>query len=471
MSATYRPSSSGVESASVLERLRACSAHVEAAGGIGAEGLLECLAKIPDPRDRRGVRYALASILALCLAAMLSGEKLREDIVAFVAAAPRWLLAAAGVRARHGRLRAPHADTVARVLNLVDGQAADEVIGAWFARRAGLGVMTATDQDLPAPVDHHLTHHRVDGDRVDGDVPADVPADVLPVLLVDGRPMGVAVDGKAMAGAVQADGRPAFLLAAATHTATAVLAQRQIGPKSNEIPGVGPLLAGLDLAGAVVTMDSLHTQRAHARFLVQGKRAHFVMIVKQNQQRLFDALDGLAWKDVEVGHRAQQSGHGRREVRTIQTMDAPDGINALFPHVKQVFLVERYTTRTLRLRRRGSGRYYTKVVKTAIAVLGITSLTTAQVTPEQLATLVRGHWSIEAMHYVRDVTFGEDDSAITTGSRPRLMATFRNTVIGLIRQTGTRKIAKTIRALKHDPHLLLATMGLKPCPEWAPDLR
>lgn len=177
---------------------------MEAAGGIGAEGLLECLAKIPDPRDRRGVRYALASILALCLAAMLSGEKLREDIVAFAAAAPRWLLAAVGVKARHGRLRAPHAGTVERVLNLVDGQAAGEVIGVWFARRAGLGVAGATDQDPPAPAGHHLDHHVGDGGMAVG---GGMAADVRPVLLVDGQPMGVAVDGKAMAGAVQADGR------------------------------------------------------------------------------------------------------------------------------------------------------------------------------------------------------------------------------------------------------------------------
>lgn len=473
MSATYCPPSSGVESAAVLERLRARSADVEEAGGIGAEGLLECLAKIPDLRDRRGVRYALSSILALCLAAMLSGNTLRDDIVAYAAAAPRWLLAVVGVQVRAGRLRAPHADTVERVLNLVDGQVADDVIGGWFARRAGLGVIAeiVVEPDVVEPEVAEGGAGSVHGAR-----PAAVevcdPADgVVPVLLVDGRIAAVAVDGKAMAGAVGADGRPMFLLAAATHACTAVLAQTQIGPKSNEIPSFAPLLAHLDLAGAVVTMDSLHTQRAHARFLVQDKRAHFVMIVKENQQRLFDALDTLAWRKVPLGHRSKENGHGRHEVRTIQVMAAPEGLDAIFPHIKQVFLIERHTTRTIRCRRRGSGKYYTKVVKTAIAVLGITSLTTTQVTAEQLATVVRGHWSIEAMHHVRDVTFGEDDSAITTGSRPRLMATLRNTAIGIIRQSGTHKIAKTIRTLKHDPHQLLAILGLESHPDYAPELR
>ncbi|MGW0811482.1 ISAs1 family transposase [Nonomuraea sp. NPDC002799] len=230
-----------------------------------------------------------------------------------------------------------------------------------------------------------------------------------------------------------------FLLAAATHTATSVLAQRQIGPKSNEIPSFAPLLAGLELSGVVLTMDGLHTQRAHARFLVEVKRAHFVMIAKDNQPRLFDALDALAWKEVTIGHRSQETGHGRHEVRTIQVRDAPDDLDVIFPHVKQVFLVERHVTRRVRCRRRGSGKFYTKVVKTAIAVLGITSLTAGQANPAQLAALVRGHWSIEAMHFVRDVTFREDASTIATGSRPRLMATLRNISIGLIRQSGTRR--------------------------------
>ena len=41
-----------------------------------------------------------------------------------------------------------------------------------------------------------------------------------------------------------------------------------------EVPGVRPLLAGLDLAGAVVTADALHTHADAAEFLVADKRAH-----------------------------------------------------------------------------------------------------------------------------------------------------------------------------------------------------
>ncbi|WP_218034199.1 transposase family protein [Acrocarpospora corrugata] len=318
----------------VVEVLRERSSQVAALGGVQADGLLACLAMIPDPRHRRGVRYTLASIVALCLAAVLCGEKTRTDIVAWVAAAPCWLLAAAGVPMRRGALRAPHADTVERLLLSVDGQAADDVLGGWFALRAGLGIITG-----PGP-----------GPRAETESEMEPP----PVLLVDGQPAAVAVDGKALAGAVDpVSGRAMFLLAAATHTATSVLVAVCV-PKSNEIPSFAPLLAGLELTGVVLTMDGLHTQRAHAN-------------------------------------------------------------------------------------------------------------------PAQLAVLVRGHWSIEAMHFVRDVTFREDASTIATGSRPRLMATLRNISIGLIRQSGTRRIAATIRKLKHDPCQLLAMLGLEPHPKWAPD--
>jgi len=73
------------------------------------------------------------------------------------------------------------------------------------------------------------------------------------------------------------------------------------------------------------------------------------------------------------------------------------------------------------------------------------------------------------IHWVRDVTFGEDASQIRTGSRPRVMATLRNLAIGLIRQAGYTKIAATIRRIRNNPHLLLAILGLPPTPNTPPD--
>jgi predicted transposase YbfD/YdcC len=68
-----------------------------------------------------------------------------------------------------------------------------------------------------------------------------------------------------------------------------------------------------------------------------------------------------------------------------------------------------------------------------VVVYAITSLTHAQAGPARLADLIRGHWSIEnGLHYVRDVTFGEDTSQLRTGNGPQVMACLRNLIIGTL---------------------------------------
>jgi hypothetical protein len=121
----------------------------------------------------------------------------------------------------------------------------------------------------------------------------------------------------------------------------------------------------------VVTVDAGHTVRAHARFLVEDKMAHYVMIVKQNQKTLFDRLDTLDWAGVLISHRTEDTGHGRHEQRTIRVMDAPADLG--FPYAAQVFLMERYTTRTVRRRSKGNRKYRRKKITTSVAVLGVTT--------------------------------------------------------------------------------------------------
>ena len=91
-------------------------------------------------------------------------------------------------------------------------------------------------------------------------------------------------------------------------------------------------------------------------------------------------------------------GHGRIDVRTIKTLPPTERILARWPDVKRVFLVERYSYGT-------DGE-----LLGAVAVLGITSLPADQAGPADLLAYLRGHWSIEVHHYVRDVVLGEDAS-------------------------------------------------------------
>lgn len=115
-------------------------------------------------------------------------------------------------------------------------------------------------------------------------------------------------------------------------------------------------------------------------------------------------------------------GHGRIERRMLRTTTA---LNAYldFPHVGQVYQIERQTTEVK------TGQTRTE------RVFCITNLTPQQAGPEQLLALNRGHWHIEnRLHWVRDVDFDEDRCQVRTGHGPQVLAAFRNLVIGLLRR-------------------------------------
>ncbi len=92
----------------------------------------------------------------------------------------------------------------------------------------------------------------------------------------------------------------------------------------------------------------------------------------------------------------------------------------------------------------------------------ITSLSAEKASPRRLLELNRGHWEIEnRLHWVRDVTFAEDQSQIRTGAGPRMMAMLRNFTISLVRLHHEAKwIAQALRDLSARPHLALAMIGL-----------
>jgi predicted transposase YbfD/YdcC len=235
-------------------------------------GLLERLAMLPDPRDRRGRRHTLASVLAVSAAAVAAGARSVAAIAEWATDAPGPVLAALGVRCDPltRRCHVPGEATIRRVLARVDGDAVDATVGAWLADRL-------------AP----LRHRRV-----------------------------LAVDGKTLRGSAR-QGHQVHLLAALDHHDGAVLAQRQVDGAPGEVPAFQPLLAGLDLAGVVVTADALHTQRDHASFLVD-RSAEDLLVVKANQPALHAQLAGLPWRQIPVMDRTRDHGHGRIELRTLK---------------------------------------------------------------------------------------------------------------------------------------------------------
>jgi predicted transposase YbfD/YdcC len=364
-------------------------------------GLLERLAMIPDPRDRRGRRHPLASVLAVSAAAVAAGARSVTAIAEWAADAPWPVLAALGVRydPLTRRCQVPGEATIRRVLARVDGDAVDATVGAWLADRL---------RPPPPPC------------RV------------------------IAVDGKTLRGSAH-HGHQVHLLAALDHHDGAVLAQRQVDGAPGEVPAFQPLLAGLDLAGVVVTADALHTQRDHAGFLVD-RGADYLLVVKANQPTLHAQLVGLPWRQIPVMDRTRDHGHGRVEVRSLKVA-AVAGL--CFPHAAQAIQVIR------RVRAPGSRRWRT------VTVYAVTSLALGAASPAQLAGWLRGHWRIEnRLHWVRDVDFGEDASTARAGSLPRVMASLRNLAIGALRLAGHPNLAAALRHTGRDPTRPLAILGL-----------
>jgi len=370
------------------------------------------LAVVPDPRKRRGVRHTMCSILVIAAVAVAAGARSFAAIGEWAADAPQRVLAALGARhdPRRGVYRAPCEATVRRVLQAVDPDTVDTAIGTWLAQRAG----RTPGQDTPG-------QENMSGQE-------NMPG------------VAIAVDGKTLRGTCGRDGSGGVhLLSAMTHhTATrgaTVVAQVQVQGKTSEVAWFAPLLDQVDLTGVVLTADALHTVRDHARYLT-GRGADYVFIVKENQHRLYDLLDRLPWSAAPV-HTTTDTGHGRIERRTIQVLPAP--VDVGFPGAAQVFLIERYITD------RATGQI------SAVAVLGVTSLTAQRAGPTQIVGYVRGHWGIEnRLHWVRDVTYGEDASRVRTGTAPRVMAGMRNLAISALRLAGHTNIAKELRHMARD---------------------
>jgi len=125
-----------------------------------------------------------------------------------------------------------------------------------------------------------------------------------------------------------------------------------------------------------------------------------------------------------------------------------------FPHVGQVFCIERITTDL-------EGKVSRGRKGTRELCFGLTSLQSKQADPARLLELNREHWHIEnRLHHVRDVTYDEDRSQVRRGNRPHAMASLRNTAISLLRMAGATNIAAATRELGRRSEVVARLIGL-----------
>jgi predicted transposase YbfD/YdcC len=316
---------------------------------------------------------------------------------------------------------------------------AEWVADADAATLAELGV------DGPVPCESTIRRilHTVDADALDDRLGAWAQSRSCPP---PGGRRRVAVDGKTLRGSATAAEPGRHLLAALDHTHGVVLGQVDVATKTNEIPMFATLLDRIDIAAAIITADAMHAQRAHATYLY-GRGADYVLTVKRNQPHLHALLAALPWRDVPAAHDARERGHGRAEWRTLKVTAVAAGLG--FPHAAQAIQIRRRR----RPRNSRTTRWSTETV------YAITSLTAAQTNPTELADVIRGHWTIEdRLHWVRDVVYDEDRSQVRTANGPRVMATFRNLAITILRLSTTTNIAAALRHHARRPDRPLRTI-------------
>ena len=375
------------------------------------------LSEVADPRGKQGQRYEWPYLLVIIVAALMAGERSVRGMAQW--AAGRTQAAALAVQPKWKQL--PSTATLHRALQAVE-------IGQLERCVAGF-VMGLDGEDV-------------------------VPGSVLTTR--GERLRGQAVDGKTVKGA-SGHGETVHLVSVVRHESGAVLAQEKVAVKLDERRVARTLLADLPLAQTVTTMDALHTQVNLAQQLLNAG-GHYLMVVKGNQPTLateialgFHELPPLTptiaqWWGYQVVQTTAKA-HGRLERRTLESITALNDY-LRWPAVAQV------------LRRTCWTKECTTGQLTQEVHYGLTSLPRSLVSLAQVEQFWRWHWTIEnRLHYVRDVSMGEDASQVRKGNAPQALAALRNAVLSLLRLEGWSLIPDAFRFFAHNVHKSLHLIG------------
>jgi predicted transposase YbfD/YdcC len=237
----------------------------------------------------------------------------------------------------------------------------------------------------------------------------------------------IAIDGKTLRGSAGSTLRPLHLVSAWATQAKLTLGQTAVDGKSNEITAIPQLLALLDLAGALVTIDAIGCQKAIAKGVVAGG-GDYVLIVKANQEQLLDdiqqtvakGLDGELPAGVVRTHTTREQGHGRQEERSCVVIEHVAGIRErkAWAHLKTVGMCRR--TRTVDGETSEEAWYF---------------IGSRRMAARRYAEALRGHWGIENnLHWQLDVSFHEDASRIENRHGAANFALFRKMALALLKR-------------------------------------
>lgn len=337
---------------------------------------------VDDPRIDRSKCHLLTDVLFLAVCATIAGADGPSDIADFGRQQIQWLrkfiTLANGI---------PSHDTIGRVFSLIKPQQFQQAFLNWIETL------------------------KPDGD--DGDALRLVP-----------------IDGKSLRGSLYRNEelKPLHLVSAWATNCGLSLGQVAVDEKSNEITAIPKLLEVLELAGAIVTIDAMGCQKDIAERIV-GKDADFILAVKDNQPNLrqavessFVKIDRQAAENTGSRHyTTREKSRGRNEERDYVIAPMPKEMSTLKTEWKGLRTIGRVIAKVERDGKQSEEvRYFISSLPPKV---------------KQFAEAVRGHWGIEnGLHWVLDVVFGEDSSAIHVGHAPENFGFLRRFVISLLKR-------------------------------------
>lgn len=252
------------------------------------------------------------------------------------------------------------------------------------------------------------------------------------VLRVKADGQIIAIDGKTVRGAgLTESGTPVLhSVSAWASDVRLTLAQLKTDEKSNEITAIPALLDLIDIAGCTVTIDAMGCQTKIAEKIVKG-RAGYVLALKGNQKNLLENISGFFETELANGFRdvphqytkTVDKGHGRLEVREYWHTASISWLSERhdWAGLSSVGMVKR--TRTVKDKTSSEIQYY---------------ISTLPLDVGRFSTAVRAHWGIEnSLHWVLDVTMGEDASRVKKDRSVENLAILRRTALNLFRSEGT----------------------------------
>jgi predicted transposase YbfD/YdcC len=267
------------------------------------------------------------------------------------------------------------------------------------------------------------------------------------VIALDGKQLRGSLDGYAGKGAIYM----VNAWASANHVA---IGQRKVDQKSNEITAIPELLAMLEIAGCIITIDAIGCQTEIAEQIIE-KEADYVLALKGNQGHLFADMSELfalclqeegPYTPIDDYHKTVNKDHGRIETRECWAIEAD-------PYQESIHrLSEWKQVRSLVMVRckRQIGEEVTSQDRYFISSLAPDA--------EKLLAAVRSHWGIEnSLHWVLDVVFDEDHSRIRKDHAPQNLAVIRQMALNMLKKEKTTKggvHAKRLQAALDEKYLL-----------------